>query len=203
MKVFEKSICLAMILAVLFSFTGFAAQCEDIPEHVLRLHVLANSDSQEDQTLKLQVRDRILQESAGMLDGVRNKEEAEQRIRETLPALQRAAEDEIEQRGYTYPVTVELEQTYFPTREYEQVTLPAGTYEALRVCIGAAEGHNWWCVVFPSLCLPATSEGFADAAETAGFPGSLNSALTGEAGYELHFYLLDAMGKLENILFQR
>ena len=76
MKVFEKSICLAMILAVLFSFTGFAAQCEDIPEHVLRLHVLANSDSQEDQTLKLQVRDRILQESAGMLDGVRNKEEA-------------------------------------------------------------------------------------------------------------------------------
>ena len=85
MKVFEKSICLAMILAVLFSFTGFAAQCEDIPEHVLRLHVLANSDSQEDQTLKLQVRDRILQESAGMLDGVRNKEEAEQRIRETLP----------------------------------------------------------------------------------------------------------------------
>ena len=158
MKVFEKSICLAMILAVLFSFTGFAAQCEDIPEHVLRLHVLANSDSQEDQTLKLQVRDRFLQESAGMLDGVRNKEEAEQRIRETLPALQRAAEDEIEQRGYTYPVTVELEQTYFPTREYEQVTLPAGTYEALRVCIGAAEGHNWWCVIFPSLCLPAVSE---------------------------------------------
>ena len=157
MKVFEKSICLAMILAVLFSFTGFAAQCEDIPEHVLRLHVLANSDSQEDQTLKLQVRDRILQESAGMLDGVRNKEEAEQRIRETLPALQRAAEDEIEQRGYTYPVTVELEQTYFPTREYEQVTLPAGTYEALRVCIGAAEGHNWWCVIFPPMCLPAAA----------------------------------------------
>ena len=158
MKVFEKSICLAMILAVLFSFTGFAAQCEDIPEHVLRLHVLANSDSQEDQTLKLQVRDRILQESAGMLDGVRNKEEAEQRIRETLPALQRAAEDEIEQRGYTYPITVELEQTYFPTREYEQVTLPAGTYEALRVCIGAAEGHNWWCVIFPPMCLPAAEE---------------------------------------------
>lgn len=87
MKVFEKSICLAMILAVLFSFTGFAAQCEDIPEHVLRLHVLANSDSQEDQTLKLQVRDRILQESAGMLDGVRNKEEAEQRIPGNAPGV--------------------------------------------------------------------------------------------------------------------
>ena len=61
-------------------------------------------------------------------------------------------------RGYTYPVTVELEQTYFPTREYEQVTLPAGTYEALRVCIGAAEGHNWWCVIFPPMCLPAAEE---------------------------------------------
>ena len=73
MKRLEKAICLAMIFTVLFSFTGFAAQCEDIPEHVLRLHVLANSDSKEDQTLKLQVRDRILQESAGMLDDVQNK----------------------------------------------------------------------------------------------------------------------------------
>ena len=158
MKLFEKSICLAMILAVLFSFTGFAAQCEDIPGRVLRLHVLANSDSQEDQTLKLQVRDRILQESAGMLDGVRDRTAAETCIRERLPDLQRAAETEIRERGYAYPVTVALEQTYFATREYEQVTLPAGTYEALRVCIGKAEGHNWWCVIFPPMCLPAAQE---------------------------------------------
>ena len=158
MKRLEKAICLAMIFTVLFSFTGFAAQCEDIPEHVLRLHVLANSDSKEDQTLKLQVRDRILQESAGMLDDVQNKEDAEQCIREKLPESQRAAADEIAARGYDYPVTVELERTYFPTREYEQVTLPAGMYEALRVCIGNAEGHNWWCVIFPPMCLPAAEE---------------------------------------------
>ena len=104
MKRLEKAICLAMIFTVLFSFTGFAAQCEDIPEHVLRLHVLANSDSKEDQTLKLQVRDRILQESAGMLDDVQNKEDAEQCIREKLPELQRAAADEIAAHGYDYPV---------------------------------------------------------------------------------------------------
>lgn len=158
MKLFEKSICLAMILTVLFSFTGFAAQCEDIPSRVLRLHVLANSDSSEDQALKLRVRDRILQESAGMLDGIENKAGAEQRIRAVLPQLQRAAKAEIAAQGYDYPVTVALERTYFPTREYEQVTLPAGTYEALRVCIGEAKGRNWWCVLFPPMCLPAAEE---------------------------------------------
>lgn len=158
MKLFEKSICLAMILTVLLSFTGFAAQCEDIPGRVLRLHVLANSDTQEDQTLKLRVRDRILEESAGMLDGVDGKEQAEERIRARLPELQRAAADEIAAQGYDYPVTVALERTYFPTREYEQTTLPAGTYEALRVCIGEAKGHNWWCVIFPPMCLPAAEE---------------------------------------------
>ena len=151
MKVFEKSICLAMILAVLFSFTGFAAQCEDIPEHVLRLHVLANSDSQEDQTLKLQVRDRILQESAGMLDGVRNKEEAEQRIRETLPALQRAAEDEPRRHAYDeLGVGGEAEAPVLPARralgedgeayasEYDERHRRAGDYKRRRVALKSA-----------------------------------------------------------------
>lgn len=157
-NLFEKSLCLALILSVLFSFTGFAAQCENIPDRVLRLHVLANSDSDEDQSLKLKVRDRILQESAHMLDGVSGKAEAEQKVRNLLPELQAAAADEITRQGYTYPVRVELETTYFTTREYEQVTLPAGSYDALRVSIGEAAGHNWWCVIFPPMCLPAAEE---------------------------------------------
>lgn len=158
MKIWEKSILLALILTVLFSFTGFAAGCEDIPNHVLRLHVLANSDSQQDQALKLKVRDRILTVSAGMMDGVRSREEAEEAVASRLPEFRKAAEDEIRRQGFGYPVSVQMSKTYFPTRQYGDATLPAGNYDALRVVIGSGEGHNWWCVLFPPLCLPAAED---------------------------------------------
>lgn len=158
MKIWEKSICLALILTVVFSFTGFAAGCQDISDRVLRLHILANSDSRADQALKLRVRDRILQESSGMLDQAGDRIQAEQVVSRKLPQLQRAAEDEIKKWGYGYPVYVELTHMYFTTRQYEQITLPAGEYDALRVVIGSGKGHNWWCVLFPPMCLPAAEE---------------------------------------------
>ena len=158
MKLLEKSICLALVLTVLISFTGFTAGCEDISTRVLRLHVLANSDSQEDQALKLKVRDRILAESAGMFDHLKSKEEAEAAVKAGIPKLRAAAQDEIRKQGYDYPVNVELTNMYFTTRAYRTVTLPAGNYDALRVSIGKAEGHNWWCVIFPPMCLPAAEE---------------------------------------------
>lgn len=155
MKLWEKSLCLAMALAVLFSFSGLAAGCEDIPNHILRLHVLANSDTGGDQDLKLKVRDRILRESAGLLDGVKSRDEAERAVAGNLTRLQAAAEDEIRKQGYSYPARAELTNMYFPSRQYGEVTLPAGRYDAVRVTIGAGGGHNWWCVLFPALCLPA------------------------------------------------
>lgn len=161
MKNIEKSLLIAFVLTVLYSFTSFsffAQQCEDIPNRVLRLHVLANSDSEEDQELKLYVRNRVLSESAGILDGAKNREDAEQIVTESLSQLQAAAADEIASRGYDYPVQVQLENIYFTTRTYEQVTLPAGRYDALRVTIGEAAGKNWWCVMFPPMCLPAAQE---------------------------------------------
>ncbi len=154
----EKALAAGLLLAILFSFTGFAARCEDLSQRVLRLHVLANSDSEEDQALKLEVRDRILQESAGLLDGVQTKEEAETLVQQAMPQLLAAAQDEVARHGYSYPVTMELGPSFFGTRVYEDITLPAGTYQALRIKIGKAEGHNWWCVLFPSLCLPAAEE---------------------------------------------
>lgn len=158
MKMIEKSIILAMILTVLFSFCGFAEQCENISDRVLRLHVLANSDSKEDQDLKLKVRDRILEESKDLLSGVTGKEEAKEKVEQALPAIQKIAEDEIQKQGYNYSVQVELTNMYFTTREYDTITLPAGEYDALRISIGKAEGHNWWCVIFPQMCLPAAEE---------------------------------------------
>ena len=135
------------VLALFFAFlvcTALWAEATQaqLAEKVIRLHVLANSDSQADQTLKLQVRDKILAQTASLLSG-----------------------QEIAARGYHYPVKVCLEETWFPTRQYENVSLPAGNYQALRVLIGEGAGKNWWCVVFPSLCLSAVTE---ESLQTAG-----------------------------------
>lgn len=159
MKLIEKCLLFGFFCAVLFSMLGFTAQCESIPDKVFRLHVLANSDSAEDQALKLRVRDRILEESAGLMDGVSTREEAEAAAAQSLPKLQAAAEDEIRQAGYGYSVQAEITHMYFPTRHYESVTLPAGEYDALRISIGEAKGKNWWCVLFPALCLPVAENG--------------------------------------------
>ncbi len=195
MKLFEKSLCLALILTVLFSFTGFAAGCEDIPNHVLRLHILANSDSAEDQALKLKVRDRILVESAGLLDNIKNKTDAQNAIKAAIPRLKTAAEDEIKKQGYHYPVNVEMTHMYFTTREYTTVTLPAGDYDSLRVTIGSAAGHNWWCVIFPPMCLPAAEE-----------PKELSDVLNakqlqiveGTGGFEYKFKTLEWYEQIKN-----
>ena len=154
----EKAICLGLILAVLVSFTGFATQCEDIPDRVLRLHILANSDSEEDQALKVKVRDRIVTESAGLFDQVTDRESARAVVEKNMDALREAAQDEVYRQGYSYPVSMELTHMYFTTRVYGETALPAGYYEALRVTIGAGAGHNWWCVIFPAMCLPVAEE---------------------------------------------
>ncbi len=154
----EKAICLGLILAVLVSFIGFATQCEDIPDRVLRLHILANSDSEEDQALKLKVRDRIVTESAGLFDQVTDRESARAVVEKNMDALREAAQDEVYRQGYSYPVSMELTHMYFTTRVYGETALPAGYYEALRVTIGAGAGHNWWCVIFPAMCLPVAEE---------------------------------------------
>ena len=104
--------------------------------------------------------------------------------------------------GFDGEAAVSLCKEAFDTRYYETFTLPAGVYEALRITIGEGNGKNWWCVVFPSLCVPATSSGFEDAAVGAGFSDTLSGAVTGEEDYEVRFYLLDTLGRLENILFE-
>ena len=154
------------------------AEQTELAGKVIRLHVLANSDSQADQDLKLQVRDRILEQTAELLDGRENAQEAEAILAANLQPLAQAAYDEIVAQGYDYPVRVSLEDTWFPTRQYENVSLPAGTYRALRVVIGEGEGHNWWCVLFPSLCLSAVTESSVTAA---GLSGQDYALLTGES----------------------
>lgn len=158
MRLFRKALILAVVLMMLCTITGFAGQCETISDRVLRLHVLANSDSQEDQALKLKVRDKVLECSAYMLDDAQDLNQAEALTEQNLQDIQKAAQEEVYRQGYDYPVKVELTSMHFNTRVYETVTLPAGEYDALRVSIGEAQGHNWWCVMFPPMCLPAAEE---------------------------------------------
>ena len=154
----QIAVLCGLVLTVLISMTGFEAQCEQIRQSLLRLHIIANSDSDTDQQLKLAVRDRLIEEGALLLDGAVNEEQAAAMAQQVLPQLQAAAQDEVYRRGFDYPVSVSIGKAWFDTRVYEEVTLPAGEYEALRVIIGAGEGKNWWCVMFPPMCLPAAGE---------------------------------------------
>lgn len=128
------------------------ASDREIYDMTLRLHVLANSDTDADQALKLAVRDRLLVELDPLLTEVSDRESAEQIVLEHADALREAAEEVIVAQGYEYPVTLTLGREYYPRREYEGVTLPAGRYPSLQVKIGESAGQNWWCVLFPTLC---------------------------------------------------
>lgn len=157
-----KRLDIALLFAVVFSvcaasFSGFAADCDAVRQNTLRLHILANSDSAADQELKLAVRDRILENTEELFESPRSLGEAETAARNHLADIEAAARAEIGLRGYDYPVKAEVVNMYFTTRRYDNVTLPAGRYDAVRVEIGAAEGKNWWCVLFPPLCVPAAT----------------------------------------------
>ncbi|MDR0883900.1 MAG: stage II sporulation protein R [Oscillospiraceae bacterium] len=155
----KKSLCialsLALLVAVFASVGSFFAQAKDVRGQVLRLHVLANSDSEEDQALKLHVRDALLAAGGALFDGSTTVADAREKLMENHAALQEAGEAVIRASGQSYPLTIEVTEDYFDTRSYGEVTLPAGRYVALRAVIGAGAGHNWWCVMFPPLCLPA------------------------------------------------
>lgn len=157
-KRIEISVLLALLFSALLSAVKFEANCLDLKQNILRLHVVANSDSEFDQQLKLKVRDAVLKESENIFSCAKNKEEAFSIARKNTEKFANAAKKVILKSGKNYAVTVKTENTYFPTKEYENFTLPAGYYDAMCVTLGKGEGHNWWCVLFPEVCLSAASD---------------------------------------------
>ena len=139
------------------SVSGVADRLQALRHNVLRLHILANSDSPEDQALKLKVRDRLLAHAQELFDGCDTADEMQQRAWEQRDTIQQLAQSVLDENGCHDTVTVRLTEMTFDTRTYEDITMPAGEYAALRILIGNAEGHNWWCVMYPPLCLPAVS----------------------------------------------
>lgn len=157
-KKIKISVTVGIVVAIFFSICSFAKTSEEIRSDVLRLHVIANSDTSVDQNLKLRLRDYILQEGKDIFNGSVNVENAVEKIEPVLPELEKSAKAFVNQAGFDYDVKISLSNEYFTTRTYETVTLPAGKYLALRVVIGSGEGHNWWCVMFPPMCVPAADK---------------------------------------------
>ncbi len=171
---------------------------QSLAGQVLRLHVLANSDSEEDQALKLQVRDAVLACTQPLLEDVTSQQEAEAVLSDALNTLEQTGTSTVRSAGYDYPVTATLETDWFPTRTYEDFSLPAGYYPTLRVEIGGGEGQNWWCVVYPPLC----SAGVEEVTETSlGLTEDQISLITQDSGtYEFRFQCAEWFGQLQSWL---
>ena len=163
-----------------------------LAEQVLRLHVVSNSDDKGDQAVKLKVRDAVLAQAQPALQGVTDSMAAEQALMPMLAELERTAAEVLAAEGYDDRVSVSISDQWFPTKEYDSFSLPAGQYRALRVVIGAGEGQNWWCVVFPPLCFAAVTEEVAAAAVQAGLSEDQVALITGQdGGYVLKFKVIE------------
>ena len=185
-------VLLAMLITPL---AGFGQRCAQVRQEVLRLHILANSDSEADQALKLRVRDAVLEETGGLFAAAGTLEEAQAAALENLPAIEAAARRALAEAGSDAPVKAELTRMYFNTREYgEDTTLPAGEYQALRLSIGEARGRNWWCVMFPPLCVPA-AEAAVEGQESKAAEEDIE-ALNQEPHYRLSFAVVEWLEEL-------
>ncbi len=158
LKKLEISITFALVVSIVFSVISFSATAEEIRNDVLRLHVIAASDSKDDQALKLKVRDAILDAGAEIFDGSVNVVNAVEKITPEINNLTETAQKIVKENGFDYDVKISISEEYFTTRTYETVTLPAGEYLSLIVRIGEGKGKNWWCVMFPPMCLSAADE---------------------------------------------
>ena len=160
MKKLELALLLGMAGAICFSSVEKAADArQSLRENVLRLHILANSDSIDDQALKLKVRDRLLDDAEKFFRNPGDTlEKVEQSVTEHLLEIEWIAEQVVKEEGYDYDVTAELTEMPFDDRTYGELTMPAGTYDALRITIGEAKGQNWWCVMYPALCVSNAME---------------------------------------------
>lgn len=201
MKINAKRTELAALLGMAFSvfcagFCGFSEDYRDITDTVFRLHILANSDSEYDQSLKLKVRDAVLAETSYLFEDCASAEESAAVAEAHLDEIKSTAERVLKENGSDYAVRCEVAETDFDKRVYGNISMPAGRYSALRITIGEAAGKNWWCVMFPPLCLPAVT----DEEEVLESCGALSEEeieiLEQPEQYECRFYFLELMEKL-------
>ena len=195
---------LVILVCAVFIWNGcrMLKQKRILSDSVIRLHVVADSDEPEAQALKLRVRDAVLEELE-KYGPWENAEDARQFLSNNLEVLEDAANRVLQESKSIHKAVVTLCRESFPIRQYDTFTLPSGVYESLRVTIGSGEGRNWWCVVFPRLCIPAAGEDLRTAAAAAGFTEELTAAIEGQEEYRISFFFLDCIGKVENFFHFR
>ena len=199
LKKWELALLLGVLCALVMG-AGLGREQEQLSQSVIRLHVIANSDSQADQALKLRVRDRVLEQAQELYPEGATLDQARAILEDNLNLLAAAGRAAVEEEGADYPVTAQITQCWFPTKEYEDFALPAGEYTALRVVIGEGAGQNWWCVAFPPLCLGAASETVEEAAQAGRFTDDQAALMTGETqGYVLKFKAIELWEGLKRL----
>ena len=198
LKAIDIAVFMTLIICIVATIS-FENDCKGIREEVLRLHVIANSDEDYDQELKLKVRDALLQSGESIFSGSEDIISAESKIADKQDVLRYTAEETIYNLGFDYDVKIELARSYFPTKTYGELTLPAGYYKAVRVIIGQGKGKNWWCIMFPPLCLPAATDSediisdFLSEEEM--------QIVTSDPKFEVRFWLVEKYYELKNKLF--
>jgi len=197
MKFGKLELFFTLLLAAVVLLGAYGEQeLNDLSSQVIRLHVVANSDSAEDQALKLQVRDAVLSRAAELTAGATTRQDAGAALQAGRAELEAAALDVVREAGYPYSVTAQLGCERFDTRDYGEFALPAGTYTSLRVTIGAGAGRNWWCVGFPPLC---TAAGERDVSAFSLTEESEAVITRQDSGYVLKFRLLELIGEVKNL----
>jgi len=187
-KIWELSLITALVVTMLLCCVTQGSQ-NALADKLVRLHVVANSDSEEDQALKLKVRDAVIAEAEKALSGATSREEAIFSLASNMDSIVKAAGEVVLREGKDYTVTASIANETFPTREYDTFSLPAGDYTSLRVSIGSGEGQNWWCVAFPPLC---KSTAIVDRSADIGLTDGEIALITGETGgYRLSFKTLE------------
>ena len=190
----ELALLLGLCAALLWGVWSVEQQ-EDLSRKMIRLHVIAHSDSAEDQALKLEVRDAVLDYATAVLQRSEDMTEAQTELQANLPRIENIARAAVAAEGYDYGVTASLGQAEFPLKEYEGFSLPAGEYTALRLVIGDGEGQNWWCVVFPPLCTTAACD-ISETAIAAGMSEEDVALITESEGYVLKFRTVELWQQL-------
>ena len=158
----KLAVALALVVTLLLNFAGFEANCEELRQKVFRLHIIANSNSDLDQNLKLKIRDAVIKETGDIYDKCTDVASAKKAAEENKEKIYNVAKSVIEAAGMDYDVKIEIGSAFFDTRHYDTFSLPAGEYEALNIKIGRAEGKNWWCVMYPSLCIASSGVAISD-----------------------------------------
>lgn len=191
MKVYKIFLPVFMVLVLMLSFINpIIATCESISNKVLRLHILANSDTAEDQNIKLKLKNYFLENTSQLFTG-ENVEQNIEIAKQNTDYIEQLCNEFLAKNGYAYQSSVTVVKEYFDTRVYDDFTLPAGVYNSIKIEIGEGKGHNWWCIVFPSVCLSACST-------------SMSEYLTEEEmqlindGYTPKFKIVEIYEKLKN-----